>query len=318
MAGPRHALVLTAGLGTRLRPLTDVRAKPAIPVAGVPIARRIISWLVRSGADDIVLNLHHLPQTIASAVGDGCDLSARVRYSWEGPLLLGSAGGPRQALSIVGADTFFIVNGDVLTDVDLEALYEAHCAGGATITLALVPHDAPDRYGGVRVDDDGRVRDFPSAGVAGDAVYHFVGVQVVEADAFRSLSLGQPAQSIRGLYDRLIADRPGSVRGFVSRADFRDIGTVADYWQTSWSMDAPAASPAAYGDRTRVSPASIVSRSILWDNVVVNDGCVVEDCILTDGVALPPGTTLRRTIVSRSMDGSNRTFPFDPAQPSER
>src|SRR5438876_8071852 len=103
---PRQALVLTAGLGTRLRPLTDVRAKPAIPVAGEPLVRRIIAWLAANGVTELVLNLHHLADTLTVQVGDGSDLSARVRYSWEQPAILGSAGGPRQALAIIGAATF--------------------------------------------------------------------------------------------------------------------------------------------------------------------------------------------------------------------
>src|SRR5712691_11345965 len=124
----RHALLLTAGLGTRLRPLTDVRAKPAIPVAGEPLVRRIIAWLAAHGVTDLVLNLHHLPATISSIVGDGRDLGVRVRYSWEQPRILGSAGGPRLAAPIVGTERFFIVNGDTLTDVDLRALADAHSA----------------------------------------------------------------------------------------------------------------------------------------------------------------------------------------------
>jgi len=78
---PRHALILTAGIGSRLRPLTLVRAKPAIPVAGEPIVRRIIRWLTSHGVREIVLNLHHLPATLTAVVGDGSDLDARVRYS---------------------------------------------------------------------------------------------------------------------------------------------------------------------------------------------------------------------------------------------
>ena len=97
----RHALVLTAGLGTRLRPLTDVRAKPAIPVAGVPMIRRIAGWLVSQGVDDLVLNLHHRPETLTAVLGDGRDLGARVRYSWEVPRILGKGVGtpPLRGLS---------------------------------------------------------------------------------------------------------------------------------------------------------------------------------------------------------------------------
>src|SRR4029079_2711792 len=122
----RHALVLTAGLGTRLRPLTEVRAKPAMPVAGIPMIRRIVAWLAAQGVTDCVANLHHLPETVAAAIGDGMDLGVRVRYSWEQPAVLGSAGGPRLALPIIGADTFLIVNGDTLTDFDLRAMVDAH------------------------------------------------------------------------------------------------------------------------------------------------------------------------------------------------
>src|SRR5690242_15134246 len=100
MAGriPDRAIVLSAGLGTRLRPLTLVRAKPAIPVAGEPLIRRILSWLARQGVAEAVVNLHYLPSTLTSIVGDGADLGLRVRYSWEQPIVLGSAGGVRHAL----------------------------------------------------------------------------------------------------------------------------------------------------------------------------------------------------------------------------
>ena len=132
-----RALVLAAGLGTRLRPLTDERAKPAIAVAGEPVIRRIVRWLAEQEIADVVVNLHHLPHTIAAVLGDGSDLGARVRYSWEQPNLLGSAGGPRQALDIIGEDTFLIVNGDTLTDLRVAPLVDAHQASGALVTLKI-------------------------------------------------------------------------------------------------------------------------------------------------------------------------------------
>src|SRR2546427_2831641 len=136
----RHALILTAGLGTRLRPLTDVRAKPAIPVAGQPMIRRIIAWLALHGVDDLVLNLHHRPETLTAVVGDGSDLGVRARYSWEQPRVLGSAGGPRLARPLLDGDALLIVNGDTLTDLRLGDFADAHAASGALVTLALVPN----------------------------------------------------------------------------------------------------------------------------------------------------------------------------------
>ena len=119
------ALVLTAGLATRLRPLSLLRAKAVLPVAGVPLVRRILRELHAAGVDDIVLNLHHLPETVARAVGDGSADGVRVRYSWEVPLL-GSGGGPRRAVPILGRSPFLVVNGDTLTDVSIAALVADH------------------------------------------------------------------------------------------------------------------------------------------------------------------------------------------------
>src|SRR5579872_7172843 len=118
MSVSRSALVLAAGLGLRLRPLTLVRAKPAIPLAGEPLIRRILRWLASHQVTDIVVNLHHLPETITAVVGDGSDVAVAVRYSWEQPRVLGSAGGPACALPPLGR-SFFIVNGDTLSDLDL-------------------------------------------------------------------------------------------------------------------------------------------------------------------------------------------------------
>jgi mannose-1-phosphate guanylyltransferase len=228
-----HALILAAGLGTRLRPLTDTIAKPAIPVAGEPIVRRIIRWLVDQGVTDLVINLHYLPHTVTEIVGDGTDLRATVRYSWEHPEVLGSGGGPRQALDIIGEDTFLIVNGDTLTDLNLRGLIDAHGASNALVTLALVPNREPGKYGGVVVDGDGSVTSFVSRERAGGDSYHFIGVQVARAEVFRQLPSGKPARSIGGLYDALIATRRGAVRGVVAEAEFFDIGTMEDYRRTT-------------------------------------------------------------------------------------
>jgi NDP-sugar pyrophosphorylase family protein len=225
--------VLAAGLGTRLRPLTDVCAKPALPVAGEPLIRRIVRWLAAHDVNDLVVNLHHLPQTLTAVLGDGSDLSVRVRYSWEQPQLLGSAGGPRLALDIIGTETFVIANGDTLTDLNVQALVDAHRGSGALVTLALVPNREPGKYGGAIMDDDGTISRFVMRGATANGSFHFIGVQIAQAEAFRQLAPGHPARTIGGLYDRLIASHHGSIRGFVSSAAFCDIGTLEDYAKTS-------------------------------------------------------------------------------------
>jgi NDP-sugar pyrophosphorylase family protein len=296
---PRPALVLTAGLGTRLQPLTFVRAKPALPVAGEPLIRWIIGWLAAQDVTDLVLNLHHLPHTLTSVVGDGSDLGAHVRYSWEQPEVLGSAGGPRRALPLMGADEFFIVNGDTLTDIDLEALASAHTRSGAFVTLALVPNREPHKYGGVRVDAGGGVTGFDRRGAGAEGSYHFIGVQIARAEAFAALPDGRPVNSIGDSYSRLLESKPGSIRGFVCDASFDDIGTPADYWTTSFARLGSRSAEAAYGRHARIAASARVTQSILWDEVEVGADAVVDECIVTDGVRIPPGAIHRRSVLRR-------------------
>ena len=179
------ALVLTAGLATRLRPLSLVRAKGAVPVAGLTITERILRSLAAAGVRDAVLNLHHLPDTLTRRIGDGSGLGLRVRYSWESPVL-GSAGGPRRALPLLGGPRFLIVNGDVLTNLDIAALVADHDGSGALATLAVVPNTEPDKYDGLAVDAAGNVTGRIMRGT-GQPSFHFIGPQVVEREAFASV-----------------------------------------------------------------------------------------------------------------------------------
>jgi len=257
------------------------------------------------------MNLHHLPSTLTQVMGDGSDLGVAVRYSWEQPIVLGGAGGTRQALPIIGSQIFLIVNGDTLTDVDLASLSAAHAAANALITLALTPNRMPDRYGGVRLDGRSRVTGFVPRGSKADS-FHMIGVQIARAEAFASLPAGCPIRSIGGAYDELIARQPGSIAGFVSEAEFWDIGTVSDYWHTSMAFLAREPNGAWHGRAVRISPGARIIRSVLWDDVTVGAGSVLEECIVTDGVRVPIGGTYRRSVLTVE-DGMLRAAPFDTA-----
>jgi NDP-sugar pyrophosphorylase family protein len=291
------AVVLTAGLATRLRPLSLVRAKAALPVAGHPLIIRILRALRAAGVTDAVLNLHHLPQTLTRIVGDGSDLELRVRYSWENPVL-GSAGGPRQALPLLGSSTFLIVNGDTLADVDINALAAAHRSSGALVTLAVAVNDHPDKYGGIVASANGTVTGFAKRGSVTPS-YHFVGVQIAEAEAFASLAPGTPYESVGAVYPALIGDRSGSVRAQLCSSEFLDIGTPDDYLQTSLLLSRREGTGAAQGTGTRVATSARVDDSVLWDDVEVGAGSMLKQCIVTDGTRVPEdtswvGVTLRR------------------------
>ena len=282
------ALVLTAGLATRLRPLSFVRAKAALPVAGEPLVRHILRWLHAHGVGEAVLNLHHLPHTVTGCVGDGRDIGVRVRYSWEVPVL-GSAGGPRRALPLLDAPEFLIVNGDTLTDLDLAPVVASHRASDALVTMAVVPNTEPQKYSGLAVDADGRVTGVVPRGSAQPS-HHFFGVQVVNADAFAAVPEGVPYETVSQLYPQLMAARPGAVRAFHAHAAYHDIGTPSDYLDTSLRISRQSGVDGV-GARTVVAPDARVKRSILWDDVVVEAGAMLKECVVADGARVPAGTS---------------------------
>ena len=221
-----------------------------------------------------------------------------VRYSWE-PTILGSAGGPRKALDLLGS-RFFIINGDTLTDIDLEAITRGHVASGAAVTLAMMPNPSPERYGGATVDSYGWVKNFVPAGSSG-APLHFVGVQLVEANVFTHLPRDQPAATIGGLYDELLTAQPRVIRAHIVDARFHDIGTPSDYLQTSLEIAAAEGQAVLpIGERSMVDPTATLTRTTVWNEVVIGAGCHLTECIVTDGVVLPPNSSfIRKAIVRR-------------------
>jgi NDP-sugar pyrophosphorylase family protein len=269
-----------------------------MPVGGEPLVRRIIAWLHRHGVRDVVMNLHHRPATLTAVVGDGSDLGVAARYSWEGPRILGSAGGPRHALPIIASDDFLVVNGDTLTDVDLAAVVSQHESSHALVTLAVVPNRAYDRYGGVRLDDD-HVVGFSRRGPEARGTWHFVGVQAVTAAVFASLPDNTPLSTIGGVYDSLLRTRPGSVRAFRCDARFWDVGTVSDYLETSRAFSSNGLET---GRRTHVDPTARLHQCVLWDDVEVGADADLTECIATDHARVPAGARYERSILQQRGD----------------
>ena len=299
-----RALILTAGLGTRLRPLTYVRAKAAVPVNGTAIVRRVISWLVNQGVSDLVLNLHHQPASIAAVVGDGQDLGATVRYSWENPLL-GSAGGPRHALPLLvegpslSADSqppFIIVNGDTLTDLSLAGLIDAHRTSGALVTMTLTRNLRPDVYGGVLVCH-GRVSGFCPRGDARES-FHFIGVQIADPRAFSNLDDGVPTETVMQLYPQLISKNSAAIAAHVVEAPFSDVGTPADYLQTSLEFAASEGDRLVSPVRVAIDASADVRRTAVWDGATIGAHARLEDCIVCDDVTLPAGSRYERCAIA--------------------
>jgi NDP-sugar pyrophosphorylase family protein len=156
------AVILAAGVGSRLRPLTDTCPKPMLPIAGRPLLARTLDWLRASGVSEAALNLHHLPDAVRGGLGDGASWGMTLRYSYE-PELLGSAGALRRIAQRFPGwidQTFALIYGDMLCDIDLAELLAAHHAAQAILTLALKHTSTPHTQGMIELDTAGRVRRF--------------------------------------------------------------------------------------------------------------------------------------------------------------
>lgn len=277
-----------------------MRAKAAVPIVGQPLVSRILRYVSRYDVRDCVLNLHHLPDTITAQVGDGSDLGVRVTYSWESPVVLGSAGGPRKALPLVGDADFFIVNGDTLCDVDLAALAAQHTESRALVTMAVIENRWPARYGGVVTDSRGIVYGFVPRGSPA-AKYHFVGIQMAHPSVFEQLPPDEPAETVGGLYPKLIASNPGSIHAFLADVDFWDVGTPADYLDAALSIGRREGAPSAQiGRRSRIDPKARITDSVVWDDVDVAAGATLERCVVADGVQIPDGREFRNCAIIQS------------------
>ena len=227
------AMVLAAGLGVRLRPLTDRTPKPLLPIAGRPLLVWNLLLLKRHGITDVLVNLHHLGDQIVQAVGDGTRFGLRVAYSHE-PELQGTGGGIRQATPFLKDEPFLVLNGDTLSACDLTALIAAHRAGKALATLALREDLEAARWGPVTVDAGFRILQINGAPPLAphaeplSAPCMFAGIHVMEPAVLDAIPPGPG--SIIDVYHALI--RKGLVlRGWRMSGYWSDIGTRERYEQ---------------------------------------------------------------------------------------
>src|SRR3712207_1391026 len=147
-----RAMILAAGYGTRLWPLTIDRAKPAIPFMNRPLVGYVAAYLAGYGFDDVVVNLHHRPESVREALGDGSRFGVRLHYVEE-PEILGTGGAIDNARALLEGDAFVVVNGKLATDIDLAAALETHRRENALATLVLRPNPGRERYSVVNVGD---------------------------------------------------------------------------------------------------------------------------------------------------------------------
>jgi len=311
-----QALILAGGEGTRLRPLTTTVPKPVVPLVDRPFIAFMLDWLRGHGVDDIVMSCGHLAAGVRNVLGDGSAFGVRLRYVEE-PQPLGTGGALKFAESLLD-DRFFMLNGDVLTDLDLGAQLVQHERTGATATLALTPVDDPTNYGLVRTDDDGCVTEFvekPSSDQI-DTRNISAGAYVLERSVLDMLEPEQPASIERDVFPQLVGN---GLYGCVSEDYWLDIGTPERYLEATFDI-LEGTVGTAFGERTAgaylVVEQSVDNHGRIIPSALVESGCQIADgarvggrVVLEQGVAVGPNTTIERAVVLRGAEiGENCTL----------
>ncbi|MGQ9586223.1 MAG: nucleotidyltransferase family protein [Anaerolineae bacterium] len=225
------AVVLAAGEGTRLHPLTLERPKPMLPIGGRPLLAHTLDWLRQNGVDEVAINLYHHPEVIMGAFGDGRSLGLRIRYSVE-ETLLGTAGALTRFLDFFDEEPFFVVYGDLLTAVDLRDMFRFHQArsGWGTVALYQVPN--PTECGLVLLDKAWRIRRFVEKPRPDEVFTDLAnaGIYVLEPHVLQMIPKGQPYDFGRDLFPKCL-ERGKYLFGYIIRQYLLDIGTPEKYQQ---------------------------------------------------------------------------------------
>jgi NDP-sugar pyrophosphorylase family protein len=322
-------MIMAAGLGTRLYPLTGRTAKPMVPILNRPVMEHMLHLLRRHGLREIAANLHYHPDKIRTYFGDGADFGVELRYNFEKELL-GTAGGVGAFREFLGDGTFVVVSGDGLTDIDLTAFVAAHRSSGGVCTMAVKQVDDPSLYG-VVVHEQGRVTGFQEKPPADEALSDLCncGIYAFEPGIFDFLPEGALVDWAKDVFPALLAgDVPFHV--WPLETYWNDVGNIEQYRLSNFDallgrvkLDVPGREIAPrvwVGEGTQVEPgarlepplllgagclveaeAELIGPLIVGDGCVIERGAVLEGVINWDGVKAGRGSRLAGSILGRNV-----------------
>jgi len=330
-----QAVVLVGGEGTRLRPLTSRVPKPVVPVVDRPFVGYILDSLARHGVRHAVFSCGFLADAVRATIGDGAAYGVAVDYVVE-DRPLGTAGAIKNVEDLLDDGRLLAFNGDVLTDVDLSAMDEAHRRAAGLATILLTRVEDPRRYGLVRLDGDGRITEFiekPGPEFAGPGLIN-AGIYVLERRVLDLIPAGEPFSIERGVFPQLAAQ--GVLHGFVSDAYWRDIGTPGSYLEAHFDIlsrslstkvgdelgesclyvspsasladDARVVPPAYVGDDVTVGEGARVGpRAVVGPGSRLGAAAVVSESVVQDHVEIGAEAVIERSIVVRRVVVGPRT-----------
>lgn len=301
------AVILAAGFGTRLWPLTIGRTKPAIPFLNRPLIAFTIDYLRKYGFEDIIINLHHEPESVKEQIGDGSRFGVRIHYSLEEPDILGTAGALDQVRDQLDKETFVVINGKIITDIDLAAALETHRRKKALATLVLLPNAKRQRFSEVKITDDGRIAEFAGFPDAQSAIGNrqsplmFTGIHVMEPEIFDYVPRGVFSDSVRDVYPAAMADGKTIVAHVAASNSFwRELSTIERYLEISLEFLARENRDVEMDAGCLIESGAKVIRSILWKGVRIKSGAKLSECIVGDDVIIPAGSDFNCSVIVRA------------------
>ena len=296
------AMILAAGFGERLWPLTADRTKPALPVLGKPLVGYVAEYLAEFGIRDVVVNLHHHPDSVKRSLGDGSEFGVRLEYIHE-PVILGTSGALDNARHLLEGDTFIVINGKLITNLDLNAALRKHRETNALVTLVLRRNEKFERFSYIETRDDLVVRfaGMPSREkwTGDDAPLMFTGIHIIEPRVFDYVPRGVFSDSVIDVYPQAIA-KGERVVAHVAEGMWFELSTLQRYLDISLALLRRRNETFYAGKGCSVDTCAEVHEAILWNDVTVEAGASARRSVLGDGVRVRSGQVLQDCVVVRA------------------
>src|SRR5579871_3539740 len=322
------AMILAAGVGSRLDPLTRNVPKPLVPIINRPVMEYLVELLKKHGFDEIMVNLHYLGDQIEGYFGDGSRWGVHIHWSKEDKLW-GDAGSVKRVEEFFKDDTFIVIGGDDLTDMDLTKLVKTHRDKGALATIALSLVDDPSEYGIVLMNEDSRITRFLEK-PKGEVIFSNTantGVYIFEPEIFEQIPRGTFYMFGKQVFPQLL-DQRRPLYGHLTAAYWKDVGNLKVYQQTHkdvlegrvnvpmpyeevrkfvWMGEnvqidesAEIGYPVAIGNNVHIKAgAKVLENTVIGNDCAVEEDAVVRDSILWDGAVIMRGTQLERCVVGK-------------------
>jgi NDP-sugar pyrophosphorylase family protein len=296
-----QALILAGGKGTRLRPLTVFTPKPIVPICNKPFLLYQIEMLKRAGITDITLSLSYQPQKIEQQLGDGSDFGVNLRYTVE-PQPMGTAGAYKFASDLIRERTV-VLNGDILTDLDLKAVMREHDKRKATATIVLTPVDNPSSYGLVETDADGRVSRFLEKPSADEITCNTInaGTYVLEPKVLDLIPGGESYSFEYGVFPRLLEEGEPFFAHIPQKAYWLDIGTPSRYTQANQDLLANRIPRFHLKDRRgafeQAQGMEIDELSMIGDECTIKPGAQITNSVIGPGCFIEEKVRIENSVI---------------------